>query len=102
MSAGFCYACAHNGNESDGARGAAMATYNRPTVTFPRAVLDGTSDPPGGVAAIAGAVRLHLHLADGPSDAAHASIMAAGSVAAALRLARAYVNIRADDPSEQA
>lgn len=69
--------------------------YQRPTLELPGDVICGAIEPPGGVDEIAAAVRLCLVGAGGPAEAAFASIAQARGTAAAIRLARAYVDIRA-------
>jgi hypothetical protein len=60
-------------------------------------VICGAAEPSGGVAEIATAVRLCLASAGGPADAAFANIAQARGTAAAIRLARAYVDVRPSD-----
>lgn len=72
-------------------------SYKRPMLELPVDVLSGEREPRDGIAGIAAAVRLCLMGAGGPADAAFASIAQARGMAAAIRLARAYVDIRARD-----
>lgn len=76
---------------------AALHPYKRPTLELPGDVICGASEPSGGVDEIAAAVRLCLVGAGGPAEAAYASIAQARGTAAAIRLARAYVDIRASN-----
>lgn len=69
----------------------------RPILELPVEVLSGEREPRDGVAGIAAAVRLCLAGAGGPADLAFASIAQAHGTAAAIRLARAYVDIRAGE-----
>lgn len=70
----------------------------RPILELPVEVLSGESEPCDGVAGIAAAVRFCLACAGGPADVAFASIAQARGTAAAIRLARAYVEVRAVGP----
>ena len=74
---------------------AALRPYKRPILELPGEVICGASEPSGGVDEIAAAVRVCLVGAGGPAEAAYASIAQARGTAAAIRLARAYVEIRA-------
>jgi hypothetical protein len=76
---------------------ATLRAYKRPILELPGEVICGTSEPSGGVAEIAAAVRLCLVSAGGPADAAFANIAQARGTAAAIRLARAYVDVRPSD-----
>ena len=67
----------------------------RPILELPLAVLSGESEPSDGVVGIAAAVRRCLRRDSGLADVAFASITQARGMAAAIRLARAYVEIRA-------
>ena len=69
--------------------------YKRPVLTLPDDVLSGMREPDGGVLGIASQVRLRLARVGGPAETAFASIAQARNAAAAIRLARAYVDIRA-------
>jgi hypothetical protein len=78
-------------------RASTIRPYKRPTLELPLDVICGTSEPSGGVAEIAAAVRLCLVSAGGPAEAAFANIAQARGTAAAIRLARAYVDVRPSD-----
>jgi hypothetical protein len=76
-------------------QGGGMHTYKRPILELPVDVICGVCEPSGGITEIAAAVRLCLVNAGGPADAAFANIAQARGTAAAIRLARAYVDVRA-------
>jgi len=75
----------------------AIRPQKRPILELPVEVLSGESEPRDGIAGIAAAVRLCLVRTGGPAEAAFASIAQARGTAAAIRLARAYVEIRAGE-----
>jgi hypothetical protein len=77
-----------------------LRPQKRPILELPVEVLSGESEPHDGIAGIAAAVRLCLVRAGGPADAAFASIAQARGTAAAIRLARAYVEIRAGEAGD--
>ena len=77
-----------------------MRPQKRPILELPVEVLNGESEPRDGIAGIAAAVRLCLMHAGGPAEAAFASIAQARGTAAAIRLARAYVDIRAGEAGD--
>ena len=72
-----------------------MRADKRPILELPLEVISGTSEPHDGVSGIAEAVRSCLLLAGGPADAAYSSVGQARGTAAAIRIARAYVELRA-------
>jgi hypothetical protein len=72
-----------------------MRTDKRPVLELPFEVISGTSEPHDGVFGIAEAVRMCLLSAGGPADAAYSSVGQARGTAAAIRIARAYVDLRA-------
>lgn len=71
-----------------------MSAQQRPTLVLPEDVISGVSEPEGGIDALAVEVRQILRREGGAADAAYESITAAASTAAAIRIARAYVQIK--------
>ncbi|HEY8597047.1 MAG TPA: hypothetical protein VIL85_01375 [Thermomicrobiales bacterium] len=71
-----------------------MSAQRRVTLILPEDVINGVEEPAGGIVGLAGEVRLLLHLEGGVADSAYESITAAATTAAAIRIARAYVQIR--------
>jgi len=71
-----------------------MSTQRRATLILPEDVISGAEEPAGGIVGIAGEVRLLLRQEGSVADSAYESITAAATTAAAIRIARAYVQIR--------
>jgi hypothetical protein len=71
-----------------------MSTQRRATLILPEDVISGVEEPVGGIVGLAGEVRLLLHQEGVVADSAYESITAAATTAAAIRIARAYVQIR--------
>jgi hypothetical protein len=71
-----------------------MSAQQRPTLVLPEDVISGAQEPEGGITALAEAVRQVLQQEGGAADTAYESITAAATTAAAIRIARAYVQIR--------
>lgn len=71
-----------------------MSAQRRATLILPEDVISGVEEPAGGIVGLAGEVRLLLHKEGGVADSAYESIIAAATTAAAIRIARAYVQIR--------
>ena len=71
-----------------------MSAQRRATLILPEDVISGVEEPEGGIVGLAGEVRLLLHQEGVVADSAYESITAAATTAAAIRIARAYVQIR--------
>lgn len=71
-----------------------MSAQQRPVLVLPEDVISGAQEPEGGIIAIAEAVRQVLQQEGGVADTAYESVIAAATTAAAIRIARAYVQIR--------
>lgn len=71
-----------------------MSAQQRPILILPEDVISGAQEPEGGITALAEAVRQVLQQQGGAADTAYESVTAAATTAAAIRIARAYVQIR--------
>jgi len=71
-----------------------MSAQRRATLILPEDVISGVEEPAGGIVGLAVEVRLLLHQEGAVADSAYESITAAATTAAAIRIARAYVQIR--------